>query len=345
MFIDYGKTEKVVFMNSKRWIALVVAIALFLLSLGVQMTETPDDDPLATDFPTLFQEGEFKEKVIQTGVGKQKIVVLNLDGVIQDLGSVPFMSSVAYDHRRFLEMIKYATQDPQVGGVILRVNTPGGGVVESAEIHAELEKLVEQDIPLYISMGNTAASGGYYVSAPATKIVAHPATLTGSIGVILQNVDISELAKEYGIDFNTIKSGEYKDILSPMRKMTEAEEELLQEMVDDMYDDFVDVIVTGRHMSESDVRKIADGRVFTGKQAKENGLVDDLGSLDDTIRLLQEDYGLENARVVEYETTISLSQLFTLSVKSILGKDQELFNVLNLLQESSGPRIMYLYAG
>src|SRR5690625_674564 len=332
-------------MNSKRWIALVVAIALFILSLGVQMTETEEDDKLATDFSTLFKDADFKEKVIKTGVGKKKVVVLNLEGVIQDLGSTPFMSSVVYDHRRFLEMIEYAASDPQVGGVILNVNTPGGGVVENAEIHAALVDLVAQNIPLYVSMGNTAASGGYYVSAPATKIVAHPATLTGSIGVIMQNVDISELAKEYGIDFNTIKSGEFKDILSPMRKMTEAEEELLQEMVDDMYDDFVDVIVEGRNMSEADVRKIADGRVFTGKQAKENGLVDDLGSLDDTIAMLKDDYGLEDARVVEYETSISLSKLFTLSAKNVLQKDQELFNVLNLLKESSGPRLLYLYAG
>src|SRR5690625_2338486 len=135
-------------MNSKRWIALVVAIALFILSLGVQMTETEEDAKLATDFSTLFRDADFKEKVIKTGVGKKKIVVLNLEGVIQDLGSAPFMSTVAYDHRRFLEMIKYAASDPSVGGVILNVNTPGGGVVESAEIHAELNKLVEQDVPL-----------------------------------------------------------------------------------------------------------------------------------------------------------------------------------------------------
>lgn len=332
-------------MNSKRWIALVVAIALFLLSIGVQMTDVEEEEALATDFPSLFQDGKVKEKVIQNGIGKQKIVVLNLEGVIQDLGSTPLMSSVAYDHRRFLEMIKYAAEDPQVEGVILRVNTPGGGVVESAEIHAELEKLVEKDVPLYVSMGNTAASGGYYVAAPATKIVAHPATLTGSIGVIIQSLDISELAKEYGFDFNTIKSGEYKDILSPFRKMTDQEETLLQEMVNDMYNDFVDVIVQGRNMSESKVREIADGRVFTGKQAKEMGLVDDLGSLDDTIEMMKNEHGLENARVVEYETSISLSQLFTLQAKHIFHKDQELSNILNLLKETSGPRIMYLYAG
>lgn len=332
-------------MDNKRWIALVIAISLFILSVGVQLTKAPDDDAADTDFPSLFQDGDFKEKVIHSGVGQKKIVVLNLDGVIQDLGSAPFMSTVAYDHRRFLDMIKYATTDPDVGGVILQVNSPGGGVVESAEIHAALEELVDQDIPLYVSMGNTAASGGYYVSAPATKIVAHPATLTGSIGVIMQNIDISELAKEYGVDFNTIKSGEYKDILSPMREMTEAEEDLLQEMVDDMYVDFVDVIVEGRNMSESEVRDIADGRVFTGKQAKENGLVDELGSLDDTVDLMREDLGLDNARVVEYKMSVSLSQFFSLSVKNVFQKDQELTNILNILKESSGPRLMYLYAG
>lgn len=331
-------------MSNKRWLALVIAFVLFVLSIGVRITSIPDDGT-DDDLASLFRDDGFKEKVIEQGFGSDKIVVLNLDGIIQDLGSVSFLSSVTYDHRLFLNMIENAAADPDVKGVILRVNTPGGGVVESAEIHTALEKIIDQDIPLYVSMANTAASGGYYISAPATKIVAHPATLTGSIGVIMENIDISELAKEYGVDFNTIKSGEFKDIMSPMRKMTDEEEEILQSMVDDLYDDFVQVIVDGRGMPENKVREIGDGRVYIGKQAKEIGLVDELGSLEDTIAMIQTDYDLDDARVVEYQSSLSLTQLFTLSVQNIFQKDRELVNVLNLLRESSGPRILYLYAG
>src|SRR5690625_624211 len=332
-------------MSNNRWLALVKAFVLFVLSIGVRITSIPDDDGTDDDLASLLRDDGFQEKVIDQGFGSDKVVVVNLDGIIQVLGSVSFLSSVTYDHRLFLNMIENAAADPDVKGVILRVNTPGGGVVESAEIHTALEKIIDQDIPLYVSMANTAASGGYYISAPATKIVAHPATLTGSIGVIMENIDISELAKEYGVDFNTIKSGEFKDIMSPMRKMTDEEEEILQSMVDDLYDDFVQVIVDGRGMPENKVREIGDGRVYIGKQAKEIGLVDELGSLEDTIAMIQTDYDLDDARVVEYQSSLSLTQLFTLSVQNIFQKDRELVNVLNLLRESSGPRILYLYAG
>lgn len=332
-------------MDSKRWMALIIAGALFLFSLGTQLTITDDDEKTSSNFTGLFNDTPFKEKIVKTGTGKDKIVQLNLDGVIQDIGSAPFMNTLAYDHRRFLQMIERAATDPNVKGVILNVNTPGGGVVESAEIHDALQEIVDKDIPLYVSMGNTAASGGYYISAPATKIVAHPATLTGSIGVIMQNVDISELADSYGIDFNTIKSGEFKDIMSPTRKMTTEEEEILQTMIDDLYDDFVDIIVAGRDMSEDVVRDLGDGRVYTGRQAEDLGLVDDLGSLDDTINMLKEDYNLTDARVVEYGININLSQILGFSAQNILQKDHELMNVLSILKESSGPRLLYLYAG
>lgn len=331
-------------MNGKRWTALLIAIALFILSVIVQLTghgtrANQEDTP----FP--FQDSPIKERVVKEGIGHKKIALLHLEGIIQDVGSVPFMSSIAYDHRKFLRMIERASIDPSVEGVILKVNTPGGGVVESAEIH---DKLVElQDVynkPLYVSMGNTAASGGYYVSAPADKIVAHSATLTGSIGVIMENIDISELASQYGIDFNTIKSGEFKDIMSSTRPMTDEEHELLQQMIDDLYEDFVQVIVNGRDMSDDRVRDIGDGRVYTGKQAQDLGLIDELGTLDDTIEMMKETYQLNDARVVEYEPSMSISQFIGLSMNNFLRKDSEFLGMLNVIKESSGPRLMYLYS-
>lgn len=328
-------------MSGQRWAALILAIGLFFVSAFYQLSLEN------TDSLDRFVSNEiyFDEKVIQEGDFDHKIVVLNLDGVIQDLGALPFSNPMVYDHRTFLKSIIHAGEDDTVDGIILNVNTPGGGVVESAEIHARLVEIQERyNKPIYVSMGNTAASGGYYVSAPADKIVAHPATLTGSIGVIMESVNYAELADKLGIDFNTIKSGEFKDIMSSSREMTDEEEDILQTMIDELFDEFVQVIVDGRGMSENDVRKLADGRIFTGKQAKENGLIDEIGSLEDTITFMQADYQLENAQVVEYEASQGFWGMLSYSAQNIFRKDTELQGIMNMIRDSSGPRAMYLYS-
>lgn len=332
-------------MNAKRWVALAIAAGLFVVSIIVQITTTA----ATTNFTNLFpNENElFEEMVIEEGSAnsKHKIAVLNLEGVIQDTGSGSVFASGGYDHQRFLKMIETAAKDRTIDGIILRVNSPGGGVVESAEIHQKIAELREQaDKPVYVSMGNTAASGGYYVSAPANKIVANPATLTGSIGVIMESMNYTELADKLGIDVNTFKSGEYKDIMSPTRKMEEGEKEILQSMIDEMYDEFVQVIVDGRDMPEDQVRKLADGRVYTGKQAMKNGLVDELGTMEDTIAMMEKDHDLDGAKVIQYEANFGFKQLFSAQVQNFIGSDSDLDRLLQMIRKSDGPRAMYLYS-
>lgn len=274
-----------------------------------------------------------------------KIAVLNLDGVIQDLGSSSFLAQ-GYNHQNFLEQIDKAAEDPFVDAIVLYVNSPGGGVVESAQIHERLEKIKEEyDKPFYVSMGGTAASGGYYVSAPADKIYAEAATLTGSIGVIMQNINFTKLAEKHGVEFNTITSGKHKDILSSSREMTEEERSILQSMIDEMYDDFVGVIVDGRDMDDKTVRKLADGRVYTGKQAKEVGLVDEIGSFEETVQAIKEDYNLLNSEVVTYSYEPTLFQVFGMNVANLFkGNNSELAEIMTLLGQSDQPRAMYLYS-
>jgi len=330
-------------MSGKRWAALILSVALFFISVLYQLSISSTDDT----YEKLLSDTYFDEKVIKQGesIGSPTIAVLNLEGVIQDIGDVPFMGSLAYNHKQFLKMIEEAGKADHVDGIILRVNTPGGGVVESAEIHDKLVEVRElYQKPIYVSMGNTAASGGYYVSAPADKIVAHPATVTGSIGVIMENINFSELAEDMGIDFNTFTSGKYKDILSASRPMTDEEKDILQTIVDEMYDDFVQVIVEGRGMSESKVRELADGRIYTGKQAKELDLVDALGSFEDTVALMEEDFDWNGAELIEYKVGVGLGQLLGFSVKNLFQKDSELLGILNIIRDSSGPRAMYLYS-
>ncbi|KAB8127484.1 signal peptide peptidase SppA [Gracilibacillus oryzae] len=332
-------------MNMKRWIALVVAAALFFISMGFQFMSSILSANMNEAFNFADLDQEFSEKVVEEGSPASKIAVLHLNGVIQNTTPSSLLNTSSYNHQRFLDMLEHAGEDNSVKGIVLHVNTPGGGVVESAEIHDKINEIKEEtNKPIYVSMGNTAASGGYYVSAPADKIVAHKATLTGSIGVIMENINFTQLAEELGIDFNTIKSGEHKDILSSYREMTEEERQILQSMIDDMYNDFVDVIVEGRGLSEERVRELGDGRIYTGSQELEVELVDAIGSLDDTIAMIKEEHDLASSRVVEYENGMPFGQFFGAQIQNMFGNNTDFTGIKELLQQGNAPRAMYLYS-
>ncbi|MDS9471754.1 signal peptide peptidase SppA [Sporosarcina pasteurii] len=332
-------------MTAKRWIAIIAASILLIVSIGVNTLSyffTRDfsgflDEMAATD--------GYSENIIEAGRGKDKIAVLTLDGVIQDLGNVSPFLPVGYNHGFFMNQLHEIYEDPFVKGVVLSVNSPGGGVVESADIYDAIRMIQEdKEIPVYVSMGGMAASGGYYVSAPAEKIFVNHETITGSIGVIMESINFAKLAEKYGVDFNTIKTGPYKDIMSSSREMTAEEREMLQEMINDSYERFVDIIVEGRGMSDAAVRKVADGRIMNGRQAIEAGLADDYGKVGDVISAIQEDHELQNATVFEYTMNESLSSLFGMKLTSMFA-NQRIENELlgKLLSDYSAPRMMYLY--
>ncbi|MCP9900160.1 signal peptide peptidase SppA [Cyanobium sp. Cruz CV13-4-11] len=184
-------------------------------------------------------------------------------------------------------------QQRECPALLLRIDSPGGTVGDSQEIHAALLRLREKGCRVVASFGNISASGGVYVGVAAEKIVANPGTITGSIGVILRGNDLSRLLKRIGIRFETVKSGLYKDILSPDRALSEAERQLLQELIDSSYGQFVAAVATGRGLEEEVVRGFADGRVFSGAQALPLGLVDVLGDEESARRLAAELAGLD----------------------------------------------------
>ena len=176
-------------------------------------------------------------------------------------------------------------EEREFPALLLRIDSPGGTVGDSQEIHAALLRLREKGCHVVASFGNVSASGGVYIGVGAEKIVANPGTITGSIGVILRGNNLSRLLERIGIKFETVKSGTYKDILSPDRALTEDEKKLLQSLIDSSYEQFVSAVAIGRNLSPEDVKKFADGRVFTGQQAKELGLVDEIGD-EDNARIL-----------------------------------------------------------
>ncbi|MGV3464746.1 MAG: signal peptide peptidase SppA, partial [Heyndrickxia sp.] len=187
-------------------------------------------------------------------------------------------------------------------------------------------------------------SGGYYISTPADKIFASPETLTGSLGDIMEGINYGELAKKYGIDFMTIKSGPYKDIMSPSRPMTANEQKILQNMVNDSYDGFVKVISEGRKLPEKRVRELADGRVYDGRQAKKLNLIDEFGYLDDVIKHMKQDNQLQGAQVVQYSSNFGLSSLLSMTAQKMMGKEAEMSGMLHILTQPNAPRLMYLYS-
>jgi protease-4 len=179
-------------------------------------------------------------------------------------------------------------EDPSIRAVVVRIQSPGGVVGPTQEIHDAIQRLRDAGKPVVASMGSVAASGGYYLAAAATRIVANPGTLTGSIGVILQLAEIEGLLRKVGVRYEVIKAGRLKDSGSFARPMTPEERAVLQAVLDDMHDQFISAIATGRRMPKERVRTLADGRVYSGRMAQQLGLVDVLGGLDDAIRLAGE---------------------------------------------------------
>lgn len=334
-------------MNMKRWIALGAAALLLGVSIIVNIASFALSNNWTSNFEEVFemQETEYIETVLEEGNLSKRIAVLTVDGVIQDTGGAnPLFGSVGYDHQFFMNQLEMIKEDESIKAVVLQVNSPGGGVVESAQIYDKIIEIQEEaNKPFYVSMGSMAASGGYYISAPADKIFVNKETLTGSIGVIMESINYGKLAEKHGIDFVTIKTGPYKDIMSPTRDMTKEERAMLQEMINDSYESFVDIIEKGRGMTESEVKAVADGRIMNGRQAIEVGLADDTGYLEDVIAAVRTDFDLKDAEVIEYGYTQGFASLFAMKTQSLLGGNMETQLIGKLLSDYNAPRMMYIY--
>ena len=258
------------------------------------------------------------KRPFDTGGSSGKIVLINIEGTIVGGGSGYGLLGSESGADDIAKQIKRAGEDSSVKAILLRINSPGGSAAASQELHEEVKKARDNGKIVVASMSDVAASGGYYVACGADKIIANPGTMTGSIGVIFSQLQYSELLERYGIRANVIKSGKYKDIGSPLRNMTEEERHILQEMIDDIYLQFVRAVAEGRQMNESEVLELADGRIFTGKRAKELGLVDDLGNFQDAVDLAAEVAGIEGKpKVVEYGKKSPFESFFGLFAREL----------------------------
>lgn len=209
------------------------------------------------------------------------------------------------DSKDIVEEIREHAKDNAVKAIVLRIDSPGGAVAPSQEIHAEVKKAAAAK-KVVVSMGSIAASGGYYIAAPATRIFANPGTLTGSIGVIMEIPNVEELMKKIGVKSEVVKSGKNKDIASAFRPMQPEGRQILQDVLDNVHAQFIKAVADGRKLKIEDVRSLADGRIFSGEQAHALRLVDELGTLDDATRAAAKMAGLgEDPDVVSKKDKLS----------------------------------------
>ncbi|MEG6522828.1 signal peptide peptidase SppA [Desulfotomaculum sp. 1211_IL3151] len=253
-----------------------VVIAVLLFSLAVAMA--------------FMGNGE---RTAQKTAAGEKIAIVHIEGTIMSSSPGGFGNPAVAAADQITRQLKEARENPDIKAVILKMNTGGGTVVGSDEIGREVERVRQSGKKVVVAMGEMAASGGYWISCKADKIVANPGTFTGSIGVIMQLTEMKDLFNKLGIEVKNIKTGAYKDMGSSNKELSPEEQEIFQSLVNDSYEDFVKVVAEGRKMDPVQVRKLADGRIYTGKQAKQLGLVDALGDFDTAVQITAELAGIK----------------------------------------------------
>lgn len=297
--------------NTAKWaigiVAFVLALGgLFLIFIVSLIFSEPEDESLATS-------GE-------------RVAVVEL--------AEPIL-----DSQEIVRQFKKYRENKSVKAILFRVDSPGGGVSASQEIYEEVRKTRQAGKPVVVSMGSVAASGGYYVSCGATTIVANPGTLTGSIGVIFQFLHFSELMNKIGVDASTFKTGRFKDIGSPFRKTTADEKKFFDQLLADVYDQFVSVVATERKLDRKVVLGYADGRIFTGRQAREYGLVDTLGTYEDALAIAAKLGEIKGKPKVVKERKLKsfMERLMGQTISELSGLKKELFNQPVLQYKLSSP--------
>ncbi|MDP3025375.1 MAG: signal peptide peptidase SppA [candidate division Zixibacteria bacterium] len=275
------------------------------------------------------------------------IILIGLSGISIEEGTSSFYSmgkkvaiievyGVINNSNEVIRQLKKYSKDTSIPALVLDIDSPGGGVVPSQEIYEEVSKFKKSGKKVVASLRSLGASGGYYVACAADTIIANPGTLTGSIGVIFEFPVLQELFRKIGVKFEVVKRGELKEVGTWNRSMTREERDLLQSVIDDTYDQFVEAVMEGRGLEREKILELADGRIFTGRQAKELGLVDELGDFEDAVKIAGKMGGIEGVpkTIRERPKKVTLVDILTQSFKAITN----LRSNENLL-----PKLQYIF--
>ncbi|MEG0919615.1 MAG: signal peptide peptidase SppA [Anaerovoracaceae bacterium] len=318
--------------SKKKPIIIFVSIVLVLCLLGFVFSSVSVN----------VSEDSRSNKNISSG--EDFVAVLNVNGTISSSES-GLLGDNSYDHKFTLDSIENLKGMENNKGIFLFVNTPGGGVYESDELYVKLKEYQkETKRPVYAYFAATAASGGYYISANADKIIANRNTLTGSIGVTIGTIfDLSGFMNKHGIKHETITAGNNKAMGSPVEKLTKEQKKIYQSIVDESYNQFVNIVAKGRDMSVGEAKKIADGRVYTAKQAKAKGLVDHIATKEEAISMMKDDMNLAGIEFITYkpnEQTMFDKIFASINLKKTTEFDQ-ISKVLSINEDQGGLKLEY----
>ncbi|WP_447603436.1 signal peptide peptidase SppA [Nitrospira sp. Nam80] len=318
--------------NIWRRSALILALFLAPLHAGCITINLPPG-------PAALQEYNV------SGDGKDKVLLVDLSGVISSESREGF-----YSYPSLLATIKEelskAAKDERVKAMVLRINSPGGTVTASDIIYHELKSFkAARNIPIVASIMDVGASGGYYIASAADAVMAHPSSVTGSIGVIMLTVNARGLLEKVGVEANAVTSGPRKDMGSPFRQMLPEERAIFQSVIDSFYERFLHVVREGRpNLSTEQIKKLADGRIYSGQQAKESGLIDEIGYLDEAVDLAKKKAGLTAAKVITYRRP---GEYQNNVYSRLMGNGSGVANLANLdllsLVRGGTPQFMYLW--
>ncbi len=279
------------------------------------------------------------EKVLKDGSPDQGVAVIRIEGIISSQGQTDFLGNETPDMASTtIRKIEKAKNDPDIKAVLLEVNSPGGEAYASKLIYNKLLELKEADKKLVVLMKSTAASGGYLISAPADHIVASSMTTTGSIGVIVTGIDFKGLYQKLGItEFHVVNSQGDLKLLEGLDNKESESYKVLQSILDDVYDDFVSIVADGRGKTVEETEKLADGRIYSGKQAKELDLVDSIGELEAAEEAIEQTASLDEPTYVLYEDKTDSFSLYSLSLKRLVFPE-----LATLEEKQPGLSVQYL---
>jgi len=280
---------------------------------------------------------------------RDKIAIIDVDGLIVNQAERTFFGQGENPVSLFVEKLDRAQSDPSVKAIVLRINSPGGGVTASDIMYNRLVQFRQyKRVPIIAVIQDVGASGGYYVACGSDTILAHPTAVTGSIGVIVQLVSFADLMEKLGIDAQAVTSGRFKSMGSPLKPLEKEDVAIVQGMVNDYYERFVGVVQAGRpKLAPEAVRALADGRVYTGQQAKANGLVDDLGYMMDAVAEARKRSGASRVKVVMYHRPLGYRpNAYAATAMPTPATQINMINVsMPALLELSQPQFLYLWSG
>lgn len=316
---------------------LILSLMLLTLTGCMTMSFIPKTNPL--------------EEVVLSGEGRDKVLLVEISGVLTS--AKPGGVLDRFFHRlslpaRFKEELTKATDDEAVKAIVLRISTPGGTVTASDILYHEIQEMKKtRKVPVIASIMDLGTSGGYYVAMAADRVVAHPSSVTGSLGVIMLTLNASGLMEKIGVRADAVMSGPHKDMGSPFRTMTDQDRAIFQGVIDSLYARFLRVIEQGRpDLKPETIRQLADGRIYSATQAKDHGLIDGIGYLDDALELAKKEAGIEEAQVVMYRRPGGYQPNIYAQSPGAPGRTDWIFPKLDpvsLLLAGGTPAFMYLW--